>query len=194
MDDHDIETSWSDAGVIPGDPDWAGGTVFTDCRDAEVAAPPNQVYAAACRIGGGEGYCAASWLWRTRGIMDRLVGGPGLRRGRRHPEAVGYGEALDFWRVTDIEPGRLLELRAEMKLPGVATLTFDIEPLGPDRARLTQTARFKPKGLFGLLYWYSVLPLHNFVFDGMLRGIANSAETRHRESVATRVDATPSPN
>ena len=194
LDDHDIETSWSDAGPIPGDPDWAGGTVFTDCRDAEVAAPPNQVHAAACRIGGGEGYYAASWLWRIRGIMDRLVGGPGLRRGRRDPETVGYGEALDFWRVTGIEPGRLLELRAEMKLPGVATLTFDIEPLGHDRARLTQTARFKPKGLLGLLYWYSVLPLHNFVFNGMLRGIAKSAETRHRESVATRVNATPSPN
>jgi uncharacterized protein YbjT (DUF2867 family) len=173
---HDVETSWSDAGPIPGDPDWAGGTVFVDRRATEVAASPMRVHAAACRIGGGEGYYAASWLWRLRGMMDRVVGGPGLRRGRRDPEAVGYGEALDFWRVTGIEPGRLLELRAEMKLPGVATLTFEIEPLGDDRARLTQTARFKPKGLMGLLYWYAVLPLHSFVFTGMLRGIAGSAE------------------
>jgi uncharacterized protein YbjT (DUF2867 family) len=194
LDAHDIETFWSDAGPIPGDPDWAGGTVFTDRRDTEVAAPPDKVHAAACRIGGGEGYYAASWLWRLRGIMDRLVGGPGLRRGRRDPETVGFGEALDFWRVTGIEPGRVLELRAEMKLPGVATLTFDIEPIGPDRSRLTQTARFKPKGLFGLLYWYTVLPLHNFVFNGMKRGIAKSAESRHRESVQSHVGAKPSPH
>ncbi len=190
LDAHDIETSWSDAGPIPGDPDWAGGTVFTDRRAFEVAAPPDQVHAAACRVGGGEGYYAASWLWRLRGIMDRLVGGPGLRRGRRDPETVGYGEALDFWRVTGIEPGQLLELRAEMKLPGVATLTFDIEPLGPDRSRLTQTARFKPKGLLGILYWYTVLPLHNFVFNGMMRGIAKSAEDRSRDSVETHVATT----
>ena len=183
LDAHDVETSWSDAGPIPGDPDWAGGTVFANRRDTEVAAPPEQVHAAACRIGGGEGYYAVSWLWRLRGIMDRLVGGPGLRRGRRVPETVGYGEALDFWRVTGIEPGRLLELRAEMKLPGSATLTFQIEPLGPDRSRLTQIARFKPKGLLGLLYWYAVVPLHNFVFSGMLRGIARSAERRHRAGI-----------
>ena len=116
-------------------------------------------------------------------MMDRLAGGPGLRRGRRDPETVGYGEALDFWRVTDIEPGRLLELRAEMRLPGVATLAFKIEPLASERSRLTQTARFKPKGLFGLLYWYSALPLHHIVFSGMVRGIARSAENRHRESI-----------
>ena len=114
--------------------------------------------------------------------MDRLVGGPGLRRGRRDPETVGYGEALDFWRVTGIEPGRLLELRAEMKLPGVATLTFEIEPGEANGSKLVQTDRFKPKGLFGLLYWYAVVPLHNFVFNGMLHGIARSAERLGRES------------
>jgi uncharacterized protein YbjT (DUF2867 family) len=189
---HDVETSWSDAGPIPGDPDWAGGTVFTDSRDAIVEAPPIQVHAAACRIGGGEGYFAASWMWRLRGIMDRLVGGPGLRRGRRDPESIGYGDALDFWRVTDIEPGRRLELRAEMKLPGIATLAFDIEPIGSERSRLTQIARFKPKGLFGLVYWYTVLPLHSIVFSGMLRGLARSAETRHREIVKQPTLATDS--
>lgn len=182
LDSRDVETSWADAGPIPGDPDWAGGTVFTDRREIEVAAPPNEVHAAACRIGGGEGYHAASWLWHLRGAMDRLVGGPGLRRGRRDPETVGFGEALDFWRVTGIEPERLLELRAEMKLPGIATLSFEIEPLDASRSRLIQTARFKPKGLFGLMYWYAVLPLHGFVFKGMLRGIARSAEQRARTS------------
>jgi len=189
---HDVETSWSDAGPIPGDPDWAGGTVFTDSRAMKVAASPKQVYVVACRIGGSEGYFTASWLWRLRGILDRLVGGPGLRRGRRDPDSLGFGEALDFWRVTGIEPERRLELRAEMKLPGIATLTFEIEPLGAACSKLTQTARFKPNGLFGLLYWYAILPVHGFVFSGMLRGLARSAETRHHEFVNQSVHATDS--
>jgi uncharacterized protein YbjT (DUF2867 family) len=176
LDAHDVETCWSDAGPMPGDPDWAGGTVFVDRRSIDVEAPPVAVHAAACRIGGGEGYYAAAWLWRLRGAIDRLMGGPGLRRGRRNPETVGFGEALDFWRVTGLEPERLIELRAEMKLPGVATLTFEIEPRDDGGSRLIQTARFKPKGLLGLLYWYAVLPLHGFVFNGMLHGIAKSAE------------------
>jgi uncharacterized protein YbjT (DUF2867 family) len=180
LDTADVETSWSDAGPLPGDPDWSGGTVFVDRRDLEVAAPPAAVHAAACRLGGDEGYHAATWLWRLRGVMDRLVGGPGLRRGRRDPDTVGYGEAIDFWRVTGIEPGRRLELRAEMRLPGEATLTFEVEPLDGGRSRVVQTARFKPKGLFGLVYWYAVLPLHDLVFDGMLHGIVRSAEGRVR--------------
>ncbi|MHC4990046.1 MAG: SDR family oxidoreductase [Planctomycetota bacterium] len=191
LEAQDVETSWADAGPMPGDPDWSGGTVFVDRRAIEVEASPAELYAAACRIGGGQGYYTADWLWRMRGLMDRLVGGPGLRRGRRNPASVGYGEALDFWRVTGIEPNRLLELRAEMKLPGVATLAFEIEPRGDHRSRLVQTARFKPKGLLGLLYWYAVLPLHHVVFNGMLRGIGRSAERRnagrhhdHRQSTA----------
>jgi uncharacterized protein YbjT (DUF2867 family) len=173
----DVQTAWSDAGVIPGDPDWAGGTVFTDRRAVTVKATADAAFRAACRVGGGHGYYAGDWLWRLRGAMDRLVGGPGLRRGRRHPEQVAYGDALDFWRVTGVEPNRRLELRAEMKLPGVATLTFDVEPVAgrPDRCRLVQTARFKPKGLMGLVYWCLVLPVHGFVFRGMLRGIRRAA-------------------
>lgn len=107
--------------------------------------------------------------------MDQLVGGPGLRRGRRHPETVAYGEALDFWRVTDVRRDARLELRAEMKLPGVAELSFDVEPDG-ERQRLDMTARFRPKGLFGIAYWYAVLPLHEIVFGGMLRGMKRAAE------------------
>lgn len=183
----DVETSWSDAGTMPGDPDWAGGTVFTDRRSREVEASVAAVYGAVCRIGGREGYYAGNWLWRVRGVMDRLLGGPGLRRGRRDPGRLGYGDALDFWRVTGIAADRMLELRAEMKLPGVATLTFEIEPLGKGRSRLTQTARFKPKGLLGLGYWYAVLPLHGIVFSGMLRGIAGAAE-RRRGGEASEAD------
>jgi hypothetical protein len=175
---HDVETVWSDAGTIPGDPDWAGGTVFTDRREIEIKASPETVFRAVCRIGGGHGWYAADWLWRIRGWIDLLLGGPGLRRGRRNPEQIAYGDALDFWRVIGIEEGRRLCLRAEMKLPGVAELEFRINPLvgEPSSTRLEQVARFRPKGLFGLAYWYAVLPLHSIVFNGMLWGIKRAAE------------------
>lgn len=178
----EVETSWSDAGTMPGDPHWAGGTLIEDRRSVELQAGPAAVFRAVCRIGGGNGWYAADFLWRVRGFLDRLVGGPGLRRGRRDPENVGYGDALDFWRVTGIEPDRRLELRAEMKLPGVAVLEFAIEPTAERRAavRLTQTARFQPAGLAGLLYWYAILPLHGIVFRGMLRGIQRAVEAEPR--------------
>jgi len=174
-----VETSWSDAGKMPGDPDWAGGKVFVDPRSIEIDAPAAAVYCAVCRVGGGNGWYAADWLWRMRGWMDRLVGGPGLRRGRRNAETVAYGDALDFWRVTNVVPDRRLELHAEMKLPGVATLTFEIEPdpNGQPKCLLRQTARFKPRGLMGLAYWYSVLPLHGLVFRGMQKGIRRAAKS-----------------
>jgi len=128
-----------------------------------VAQPPRAVFRAVCRIGGGNGWYAADGLWRLRGFLDLLVGGPGLRRGRRDPENLAYGEALDFWRVTGLDRDRRLTLRAEMKLPGDALLEFTLEPLPPDtdgspRTRLVQTALFRPKGLFGLAYWYAVQP------------------------------------
>jgi uncharacterized protein YbjT (DUF2867 family) len=173
----DVETAWSDAGTVPGDPDWAGGKVFVDRRDIEITAPSHTVFRAVCKIGGGQGYYAADWLWRIRGWMDRLAGGPGLRRGRRSSQTVSYGEALDFWRVTGIDPDRRLALRAEMKLPGEAQLSFEIIPQNfeASRCRLIQTARFKPRGLLGIAYWYAVLPLHGIVFSGMLKGIERTA-------------------
>jgi uncharacterized protein YbjT (DUF2867 family) len=172
---HDVETHWSMAGPIPGDPDWAGGKVFRDRRELRVAAPDWSVFRAVCRVGGGHGWYAADWLWRVRGWLDVLAGGPGLRRGRRDPEQVGFGEALDFWRVTGITRDRRLALRAEMKLPGEAMLEFEIEDRGGDECLLRQTALFQPRGLLGLLYWYAVVPLHHIVFRGMLRGIEREA-------------------
>ena len=171
----DVETSWSMAGPIPGDPDWAGGTVFKDLREAEIAAPDWAVFRAVCRVGGGHGWYAADWLWRIRGWMDVMVGGPGLRRGRRDPEMVGYGEALDFWRVTGYERDAKLVLRAEMKVPGEALLEFLISPQPDSKCVLKQEALFLPRGLFGILYWYSVVPFHAVVFKGMLKGIENEA-------------------
>jgi uncharacterized protein YbjT (DUF2867 family) len=184
IDQHAVETHWSVAGPVPGDPAWAGGTVFTDRRVVDIEADAASIYAAVCRIGGGNGWYAGDVLWQLRGWMDKLVGGPGLRRGRRHPETVEFGEALDFWRVVGIDRDRSLSLRAEMKLPGEAQLDFAIEEIDanaqPPVHRLVMTARFRPTGLLGLLYWYVVVPLHELVFGGMLRGIQKTAEALAR--------------
>jgi uncharacterized protein YbjT (DUF2867 family) len=187
VDANEVETRWSAAGAIPGDPDWAGGQVFRDSRSIEIDASPHDSFAAVCRVGGGHGWYAADWLWRIRGWMDQLAGGPGLRRGRRDPERVDFGEALDFWRVIGVEDDRSLLLRAEMKLPGIATLGFEIEPdpAHPDRrCTLRMNAMFRPKGLLGIGYWYAVLPFHHVVFSGMLRGIRRKAESFSERSVS----------
>jgi uncharacterized protein YbjT (DUF2867 family) len=170
-----VETSWSMAGPIPGDPDWAGGTVFQDEREVRVEAPADAVFQAVCKLGGSHGWYSSKWLWSIRGGMDRLVGGPGLRRGRVNPDRLSYGEALDFWRVVGIEQDRCLKLRAEMRLPGTAVLEFCITPVAHGQCRLKQSARFQPKGLWGLFYWYAVLPFHSVVFKGMLDGIKEQA-------------------
>lgn len=175
----DIETRWSTAGELPGDPSWSGGTVFQDQRRMSIDATSQKTFKAVCRIGGQHGYWGADWLWQIRGWMDQLIGGPGLRRGRRHPERLGFGEAIDFWRVSGYEPNRLLRLHAEMWLPGDAELEFTIKPseetAGAGTCELVQTARFRPRGLLGLAYWYAVWPLHFLVFPIMLRGICKDA-------------------
>jgi hypothetical protein len=179
-----VQTRWSAAGPIPGDPDWAGGKVFVDERSITIAADRETVFAAVCRVGGGHGWYAGDILWRIRGWMDQMVGGPGLRRGRRHAEDVEFGEALDFWRVVGIERGKSLLLHAEMKLPGTAQLEFQMDSVDDSSGnadesstQLTMTARFRPRGLAGISYWYSVLPLHHMVFGGMLKGIKRAAES-----------------
>lgn len=152
--------------------------MFVDRREIITPATSATVWAAVSALGVECGYYAANWLWRLRGIMDRLIGGPGLRRGRRSSGELRLGDALDFWRVTLIDPPRRLELTAEMKLPGVATLSFDIDPApSPGTGtRPVMTVRFCPRGLLGIAYWYSVLLLHGIVFRGMLNGLAHAAE------------------
>jgi uncharacterized protein YbjT (DUF2867 family) len=180
---NEVTTSWHDAGPIPGDPDWAGGRVFVDQRSCSVRVDASATFATVARLGGETGYYAADWLWQIRGWMDRLVGGPGLRRGRRDPDHLAFGDALDFWRVTRVDPGRRLDLRAEMKLPGEALLRFEVKPADGgvgDRCTLVQTARFKPRGLLGLAYWFAVWPLHGPVFHSMMHGIRRAAESRSR--------------
>ncbi|MEO0480635.1 MAG: SDR family oxidoreductase [Planctomycetota bacterium] len=176
-----IETAWTDAGVIPGDPNWAGGTTFDDGRETEVLADAQTVFETISRIGGDTGWYDGNWLWRLRGFLDKVIGGPGLRRGRRDPNRLQVGDALDFWRVVDVVPDRLVELRAEMRLPGIAFLRLESEESSTGQTRLRLTARFKPRGLLGILYWFSVLPMHGFVFPSMLRGLKRDAERRQSE-------------
>ena len=186
----DIETAFSDAGTIPGDPEWAGGKVMMDQRSIEVDTNADATFKAVSRIGGHHGYYGANWLWHLRAAMDLLLGGPGLRLGRRDPDHLAYGDAVDFWRVTKLTPGRFVQLRAEMKLPGEAVLEFEVktDPEHADRSQLVQTARFKPRGLLGLAYWYSVAPLHHIVFGKMIRGIKCAAEQYSAALSAGRLD------
>lgn len=183
------QTRWSDAwSAAWGETrKWGGvrfGNRLVDSRVLEVEASPAAVFAAVERIGGGNGWYYADALWSLRGWLDLLVGGVGMRRGRRDPARLRVGDTLDCWRVEALEPGQRLRLAAEMKLPGRAWLEFEVQPAGP-RARLRQTATFDPIGLSGLAYWYAVWPLHQFIFTGMLRGIARAASNPQKGSVRT---------
>lgn len=144
----------------------------------EINAPADTVWALIASIGGNRGYYYANFLWRLRGLLDRLVGGVGMRRGRRHPRELRPGDAVDFWRVVGVEQKRRLTLVAEMMLPGAASLEFEIIERSPDTCILITAARFHPAGLPGLLYWYALLPVHNRIFNGMPRAIARRAERR----------------
>ena len=160
------------------DPDWAGGTVRRDVRTRRVAASVERVFATVTSLGGATGWYGGTWLWRLRGLLDTLVGGPGLRRGR--PAALRVGDPLDFWRVDALEADRKLVLRAEMRLPGAAYLTYEVTPIDATSSILTQTALFYPRGLWGRLYWYGVAPFHVFVFPGLVGGLARAAESASR--------------
>jgi uncharacterized protein YbjT (DUF2867 family) len=173
------ETRWSDARSSVGSVrPWGGaptGSRLVDSRATSVAAPSGAAFGAIARIGGDVGWYYADWLWRLRGALDLLVGGAGMRRARRDPDALFPGDPLDFWRVEAVERDRLLRLRAEMKVPGRAWLQFEVVGDG-ERSVVRQTAIFEPRGLAGLLYWYALYPVHSVIFAGMLRGIATAAE------------------
>jgi uncharacterized protein YbjT (DUF2867 family) len=172
------ETHWAGAVSATCAPvPWGGvrtGNRLVDTRTAHVGVPPERAFVPIQRIGGVTGWYYADWLWRLRGAVDLVVGGVGLRRGRRDPVEIRTGEALDFWRVEEFEPGRRLRLFAEMRLPGRAWLEFSVEPEGTG-SRITQTAVFDPRGLAGLAYWYGIWPAHRMVFAGLLRGLARAA-------------------
>ena len=180
--DADVATHWSNASVagvasdpLPTDPDWAGGSLYVDERSSVVDVPPERLWAVIEGIGGTAGWYSWGLLWSVRGLVDRLWGGPGLRRGRRNPNDLQIGDALDFWRVEEIIDGELLRLRAEMKVPGRAWLDLGVEHDGDGRTVFHQRAVFAPKGLLGRLYWLAVFPFHGIVFGGMQRNIAARA-------------------
>ena len=160
--------------------------MLEDHQTVDTVATPEALYGAFARIGGTHGYYVSNWAWSLRGLADKLVGGPGLRRGRRHPVDLRPGEALDFWRVVDAEPGHQLVLEAEMKLPGKAWLTWRIEPSdAAGQVRLHQVAYFAPRGLFGRLYWYAMLPFHALIFRRMAVAIVREAlATRERQGAS----------
>jgi len=176
-----VETAWSDAlSTSQGDIAPLVLTVqdgmIIERRRRVIRASAAAVYRAFSGLGGERGWLYANWAWRLRGMLDRLVGGAGFRRGRRHPDEVRAGDALDFWRVEAVEQECLLRLRAEMKVPGAAWLQFEARPQSEAETLLVQTAFFAPKGLWGLVYWYGLYPLHSLIFSGLIRNLARSAE------------------
>ena len=186
--DSAVATRWASASVpgapsdpLPTDPDWAGGSLYVDERTRATDAAPEQVWRVVEGIGGDNGWYSFPLAWTVRGWLDRLVGGVGLRRGRRDPHRLFVGDALDFWRVEERDAGRLLRLRAEMRVPGLAWLEFHVEHGGTDGGAdgvtvLRQRATFAPRGLAGHLYWWAIAGFHGLVFGGMIRGLTRTAE------------------
>jgi uncharacterized protein YbjT (DUF2867 family) len=184
VEDLDIPTRWSGytsrqlaARPAPWDPDWAGGTVYEDVRTVTVAAPAANVHRVVRGVGGDRGWYGFGPLWALRGAVDKLVGGVGLRRGRRHPDDIRVGEALDFWRV-EVVDADLFRLHAEMKVPGDAWLEWRTSE-APDGSGtvVTQRARFVPRGILGRIYWWLLVPFHSAIFPAMLRRMMSSAGT-----------------
>jgi uncharacterized protein YbjT (DUF2867 family) len=180
--DGDVATRWSSASVpgapsdpLPTDPGWAGGTLYTDLRESPVGASRDTLWHVIEGIGGENGWYSWPLAWAARGLFDRLVGGVGLRRGRRDPYRLRVGDSLDFCRVEELDPGRLLRLRAEMRLPGLAWLDLSVSERD-GRTWYRQRALFHPRGLPGQLYWWGVKPFHGIVFGRMRRNIRRAAE------------------
>lgn len=177
MGARDVETAWSDALTssqghkMPVTLISSEGMII-ERRQRTVAASADEVYRSFARLGGARGWLYMDWAWQLRGLLDRLCGGVGMRRGRRDPEDLRVGDPLDFWRVEMVEPGRAIRLRAEMRVPGRAWLEFRSLPQADGQTLLTQTAFFEPKGLLGLLYWYALYPVHSLIFSGLIRQIA----------------------
>jgi uncharacterized protein YbjT (DUF2867 family) len=176
-----VETCWSDAGALQvpewtqcGDANYAGGSIYECGYRVVIEASPQKVWERIRVIGGHTGWYFGDFLWQVRGALDRLLGGIGLRRGRRDPSQLMIGDALDFWRVLDMESPSNLKLLAEMKLPGEAVMEFRVHPVDNHRTELQLLTRFLPRGLWGIAYWYALYPFHEWIFAGMLRQLARS--------------------
>lgn len=182
--DLEVITNWAGAerggrtpaDPMPSDPNWSGGTVLDDTQIVTTNASPHDVFTVVTGIGGQRGWFVTGKLWFIRGLIDKAVGGAGLRRGRRHPDDLRVGDPLDFWRVETIVPDTLLRLRAEMRLPGKAWLEWTIETTDYGKTQLIQRARYQPTGLLGRIYWYALSPFHFFIFGSLAKTIASRAE------------------
>ncbi|BCK55833.1 SDR family oxidoreductase [Nocardia wallacei] len=190
----DVPTRWSDANLpdaasdsLPTDPEWSGGSMYQDVRERDTCADPGTVWTVIEAIGGANGWYSFPLAWSLRGWIDRLVGGVGLVRGRRDPERLREGDALDWWRVERVDRPRLLRLRAEMLLPGRAWLELSVTPEGGG-ARYRQRALFQPHGLAGHLYWQAIAPFHAAIFGGMARNITVTAEAAAHSAEVVRRD------
>lgn len=175
----DVDTSWRDAGMpdVPewlahGDPSYAGGTLHTDAYSARFRATPEEIWPCVESIGGETGWYSQNFLWEMRGIMDRLMGGPGVQRGRRCQTNLLVGDCLDFWRVMEVTPHKRLLLLTEMRLPGEGLLDITLVPVSATETDLIISLYYRPRGLTGQAYWYSVMPFHSLAFKGMLKAIA----------------------
>ena len=191
--DANVPTRWSDASdgpapsdPLPTDPEWTGGTLYEDRRERETTADPASLWEVIESIGGEHGWYSFPLAWSVRGWADRILGGVGLRRGRRDPRRLHVGEALDWWRVEQLDRPRTLRLRAEMRLPGRAWLELSVEPTASG-SRYRQIATFEPHGLAGHLYWRSISPFHSVIFGGMARNITNAALRQHEVSTSGEV-------
>lgn len=185
IDQEIVDTCWSDAGVMHtpewvacGDAKYAGGTVYHTCYRVRLQGCPEELWENITSIGGDRGWYCCNALWGVRGWLDKLVGGVGLRRGRRHPTRLVVGDALDFWRVLDVQPPDRLLLLAEMKLPGEALLEFTMDQMDEGDTILTLTARFLPRGIGGMIYWWAVYPFHGLVFRSMVKALARQTSCR----------------
>ncbi|MBC7724704.1 MAG: SDR family oxidoreductase [Burkholderiaceae bacterium] len=186
-----VETSWQDSSVegapanpLPTDPDWTGHTVYVDLKEKHTDASVEELWKVIEGIGGDNGWYSLPVAWAARGVMDKLVGGVGLRRGRRHADTLHSGDALDFWRVEEIRRGSFLRLRAEMKLPGTAWLELSATANPAGGSDYRQRAIFFPQGLGGRLYWFSILPFHGIIFNGMAAKITQTAQANTARATA----------
>jgi hypothetical protein len=186
-----VMSRWSSASMIgepseplPTDPEWAGGSLYTDDRYVPSNSSPESLWKIIEGIGGQNGWYSFPLAWETRGLIDRFFGGPGIRRGRRDPNKLLAGEIVDFWRVEECIPGELLRLRAEMYMPGLAWLELRVEKNDAGETMYHQHAIYHPKGLAGHAYWWSVWPFHGFVFGSMTRNITKAAAALDAKKLA----------
>lgn len=185
VEQEQVDSCWTDAGEVKA-PEWAtcsdtsyaGGKIYEIAYEVHLSLPPEKIWPAIESIGGKKGWYYADFLWRIRGLGDKLIGGSGYREGRRVQHQLRYGDTVDFWRVIRVQKFEQLRLLAEMKVPGQALLEFDLFPGENSRTILVQRARFYPRGLWGIIYWQALAPVHIWLFKGMLNKIAKSSKAK----------------